>query len=37
MHTPNEIISFKDLDGAVKIIAEFVRMIDDKTDFIPKA
>ncbi len=37
MHTPNEIISFKDLDGAVKIIAEFVRMIDDKTDFIPRA
>ncbi len=36
MHTPNEIISFKDLDGAVKILAEFVRMINDKTDFIPK-
>lgn len=37
MHTPNEIISFKDLDGAVKIIAEFIRMIDDSTDFIPRA
>lgn len=37
MHTPNEIISFKDLDGAVKIIVEFIRMIDDNTDFIPKA
>ncbi len=36
MHTPNEIISFKDLDGAVKIIAEFLRMINDDTDFIPK-
>lgn len=36
MHTPNEIISFKDLDGAVKIIVEFIRMIDDNTDFIPK-
>ncbi len=36
MHTPNEIISFKDLDGAVKIIVEFIKMIDDKTDFIPK-
>ena len=36
MHTPNEIISFNDLEGAVKILAEFARMIDDKTDFIPK-
>jgi tetrahedral aminopeptidase len=36
MHTPNEVISFKDLDGAVKIIVEFIKMIDDKTDFIPK-
>ena len=37
MHTTNEIISFKDLDGAVKILVEFVKMINDKTDFIPKA
>ena len=36
MHTPNEVISFKDLEGAVKLLAEFVRLIDDKTDFIPK-
>ncbi|OQX72063.1 MAG: hydrolase [Candidatus Cloacimonas sp. 4484_275] len=36
MHTPNEIISFKDLESAVKLLAEFVRMIDDQTDFIPK-
>jgi len=36
MHTPNEVISLKDLDGAVKLLAEFVRLIDDKTDFIPK-
>lgn len=36
MHTPNEVISFSDLDGAVKILAEFVRSIDDNTDFIPK-
>jgi len=36
MHTPNEIISFNDLEGAVKILAEFALMIDDKTDFIPK-
>ncbi|MBC8386045.1 MAG: M42 family metallopeptidase [Candidatus Cloacimonetes bacterium] len=36
MHTPNEIISYKDLDGAVKLLAQFVRLIDDNTDFIPK-
>lgn len=36
MHTPNEVISFKDLEGAVKLLVEFVRLIDDKTDFIPK-
>ncbi len=36
MHTPNEVISFKDLDGAVKLLTEFVRLIDDSTDFIPK-
>lgn len=36
MHTPNEIISFKDLDGAVRIIVEFIKMIDNNTDFIPK-
>ncbi len=36
MHTPNEVISLKDLDGAVKLLTEFVRLIDDSTDFIPK-
>ncbi|MDP8201048.1 MAG: M42 family metallopeptidase [Candidatus Tenebribacter burtonii] len=36
MHTPNEVISFKDLNGAVKLLSEFVRLIDDSTDFIPK-
>ncbi|HPR18412.1 MAG TPA: M42 family metallopeptidase [Candidatus Cloacimonadota bacterium] len=37
MHTPNEVISFKDLDAAVKLIAAFIKAIDDQTDFIPKA
>ncbi len=36
MHTPVEVVSFKDLEGAVKTIAEFARTINDKTDFIPK-
>lgn len=36
MHTPSEIISFKDLDSAVKLLVEFAQMLNDKTDFIPK-
>ncbi len=35
MHTPNEIISLQDLEDAVKMLVEFVKLIDDKTDFIP--
>jgi len=30
MHSPNEVISLSDLDKAVKLIAEFVKGIDDK-------
>ena len=36
MHTPNEIISLKDLESSVKLLKEFIRLIDDNTDFIPK-
>jgi len=36
MHTPIEVVSFKDLEGSVKTLAEFARAIDDNTDFIPK-
>jgi endoglucanase len=36
MHTPNEVISLKDLESSVKLLKEFVKIIDDKTDFIPK-
>ena len=36
MHTPNEVISLSDLASAAKIIAEFAKLINDKTDFIPK-
>ncbi|MBN1948657.1 MAG: M42 family metallopeptidase [Candidatus Cloacimonetes bacterium] len=35
MHTPTEIVSFSDLEGTVKILAEFVRKLDDKTNLIP--
>ncbi len=30
MHSPNEVISLKDLDAAVKLITEFVLSLDDK-------
>ena len=30
MHSPNEVISLKDLDTAVKLITEFVLSLDDK-------
>lgn len=32
MHSPNEVISLSDLDHAVKLLVEFVKAIDDKTD-----
>jgi len=35
MHTPVEVISLKDLEGAVKILTEFVKQINDKTNLIP--
>ncbi len=35
MHTQNEVISLNDVEDSVKLIAEFVRLIDDDTDFIP--
>ncbi len=36
MHTPNEIISLKDLEDSVKLLKEFLKLINDDTDFIPK-
>lgn len=35
MHSPNELISLSDLENAAKLIAEFVRTIDESTDFRP--
>lgn len=35
MHTPCEIVSLDDLENAYKLIAAFVRRIDDTTDFRP--
>lgn len=35
MHSPNEMVSRSDLVNAAKLIAEFVRTIDEETDFRP--
>ncbi len=35
MHSPSEMVSLKDLDEAAKLIAEFVRNINDDTNLIP--
>lgn len=32
MHSPNEVISLSDLDNAVKLLVEFVKIVDDKID-----
>jgi putative aminopeptidase FrvX len=36
MHTPVEVLALKDLDNTAKLLAEFILMVDGKTDFIPK-
>lgn len=35
MHTPVEVLSLKDLEDAAKLLAEFVMVLDEKTDFTP--
>ena len=35
MHTPVEVLSLKDLDDTVKLLAAFVLAVDGKTSFIP--
>ncbi len=35
MHTQNEVISLQDLESAARLLAQFVRMISDTTNFIP--
>jgi putative aminopeptidase FrvX len=36
MHSPVEVLALKDLENSAKLLAEFILMIDKKTDFIPK-
>jgi putative aminopeptidase FrvX len=35
MHTPNEIMSLKDLDNAAKLVAAFIQRLDPKIDWTP--
>jgi endoglucanase len=35
MHSPNEVVSLKDLVDAARVIAEFVRTITPESDFRP--
>ena len=36
MHSPNEVVSLKDLENTAKLLAAFIRSLDDKTDFTPR-
>jgi putative aminopeptidase FrvX len=36
MHSPNEIVSLKDLDSTASLIAAFVRGLDSRSDFVPR-
>lgn len=36
MHSPNEIVSLKDLERAARLIAAFVRELGPETDFVPR-
>jgi endoglucanase len=36
MHSPNEIVSMKDVENAAKLIAAFVRRLESDTDFTPR-
>jgi putative aminopeptidase FrvX len=36
MHSPNEMVSLKDLDQTAKLIAAFVRELSADTDFVPR-
>lgn len=35
LHTPNEVVSLRDMERTVSLLAHFVQLIDDHTDFTP--
>jgi endoglucanase len=36
MHSPNEVVSMRDVKSAAELIAAFVRRLGPKTDFTPR-
>jgi putative aminopeptidase FrvX len=36
MHSPNEVVSLEDLEASARLIAEFVRSVDEETSFVPR-
>ena len=36
MHSPNEVVSLKDLENTAKLLAAFIRSLDETTDFTPR-
>jgi len=36
MHSPNEVVSLSDLDATARLLAGFVRSLDEETDFTPR-
>ncbi len=36
MHTPVEVLALRDIENTVRLLAEFILSIDNKTDFVPK-
>jgi endoglucanase len=36
MHSPNEIVSLKDLDSTIQLMVEFICGLDGSTDFVPR-
>ena len=36
MHSPNEIVSMGDLDATARLMAAFIRSLDESTSFIPE-
>jgi putative aminopeptidase FrvX len=36
MHSPNEMIALSDVEQAARLLAAFARLVDDKTDFVPR-
>ena len=36
MHSPNEVVSVSDLEATARLLAAFIRSLDEHTDFTPQ-